>query len=130
MTSATEREKEVSMRVTTRVMVFAAGLVMFAGGTATAAAVEVRVPFPFVVQGQTMPAGQYRVQSEPTDPSVLLIRGEHGNRTGKFVLTRSAAGHDPAGDTPALTFNLYENQYRLVSIWESKEHGQEIPASR
>ena len=47
------------MAVTTKAMLFAAGLLMLAAGTASAAAVEVKVPFPFVVQGQTMPAGQY-----------------------------------------------------------------------
>ena len=93
------------MAVTTKVMVFAAGLVMLAAGTASAAAVEVKVPFPFVVQGQTMPAGQYRVESETTDPSILLIRGENGTKAEMFVVTRTAAGHDPAGDTPSLTFN-------------------------
>ena len=69
------------MAVTTKVMLFAAGLVMLAAGTASAAAVEVKVPFPFVVQGQTMPAGQDRVESETTDPSILLIRGEKRNQT-------------------------------------------------
>ncbi len=118
------------MAVTTKVMLFAAGLVMLAAGTASAAAVEVKVPFPFVVQGQTMPAGQYRVESETTDPSILLIRGENGTKAGKFVVTRTAVGHDPAGDTPSLTFSLYENQYRLVSVWESTRQGQEIPVSR
>jgi hypothetical protein len=118
------------MAVTTKVMLFAAGLVMLAAGTASAAAVEVKVPFPFVVQGQTMPAGQYRVESETTDPSILLIRGEKGTKPGMFVVTRTAAGHDPAGDTPALTFDRFENTYRLVSVWESMRQGQEIPVSR
>lgn len=116
--------------VTRKVVVFVAGLVMFAGGTASAAAVDVKVPFQFVVQGQTLPAGQYRVESELTDPSVLLFRGENGTHTKMFVLTRTASGHDPAGDTPALTFNRFEGMYRLVSIWESMGHGQDIPVSR
>jgi hypothetical protein len=60
------------------------------------------------------------------DPSVLLIRGENGAATGMFVLTRPAAGRDPAGETPALTFNRYENQYRLVRVWESASQGQEL----
>ena len=49
--------------ITKKAVLFAAGLVMFAGGTASAAPVDVKVPFPFIVQGQTMPAGQYRVQT-------------------------------------------------------------------
>ena len=98
------------MAVTTKVMLFAGGLLMLAAGTASAAAVEVKVPFPFVVQGQTMPAGQNRVESETMDPSILLIRGENGTKAGKFVVTRTAAGHDPAGDTPSLTFNRFRTR--------------------
>ena len=111
---------------TKKVVSLAAGLLTFAGSAASGATVDVKVPFPFVVQGRSMPAGQYVVQSDESDPSVLLIRGEDGTRTGMFVLTRPAAGRDPAGDTPALTFNRYENQYRLVSIWESASQGQEL----
>lgn len=112
--------------VTKKAMMLAAGLMMFGGGAATAATVDVNVPFPFVVQGRTMPAGPYLVQSDEMDPSVLLIRGTN---TGTFVLTRPATSHDPAGDTPALTFNRYENQYRLVGIWESATQGQELGLS-
>ena len=116
--------------VTRKAIVLAAGLVMIAAGTARAATVDVRVPFAFIVEGHTLPAGHYRVESETTDPSVLLIRDESGAKAGMFVLSRPAAGHDPAGDTPVLTFDRYENQYRLVSIWESKDQGQEIPMTR
>ena len=116
--------------VTKKALLLTAGLVMFVGGTASAATVDVKVPFPFLVQGRTMPAGQYRVQTDTIDPSVLLIRGENGNKAGMFVLTQTAAGRDPAGDTPALTFNRYENQYRLVGIWESVGQGHEIMVSK
>ena len=43
--------------MTKKAVLFAAGLVMVAGGTASAAPVDVKVPFPFIVQGKTMPAG-------------------------------------------------------------------------
>ena len=114
------------LSVTRKAIVLAAGLLMVAAGTARGATVDVRVPFAFIVEGHTLPAGEYRMESDTSDPSVLLIRGENGSKAAMFVLTQAAAGHDPAGDTPALTFDRYENQYRLVSIWESKEQGQEI----
>jgi hypothetical protein len=127
MTMRNKAREEVSMwSVTKKAVLLAAGLVMFAGGTASAATVDVKVPFSFIVQGRSMPAGQYQVQSDSMDPSVLLIRGANGTNAGMFVLTRTAAGHDPAGDTPALTFDRYENQYRLVRIWESAGQGQEL----
>ena len=109
--------------ITKRAVLFSTGLVMMAGGTARAATVDVRVPFPFVVEGRAMPAGQYRVESASTDPSVLLIREEDGAKNYMFVMTRPAAGRDPAGDMPALTFDRFENQYRLAGVWESLRHG-------
>jgi len=115
--------------VTKKPMMLAVGLVMVAGGAASAATVDVKVPFAFVVQGRTMPPGQYVVRSDEMAPSVLLLRGKEGANSGTFVLTRPATGFDPAGDTPALTFDRYENQYRLVGIWESARQGQELEFS-
>ena len=37
-----------------------------------------------------------------------------------------AAGHDPAGEKPTLTFTRHETQYRLTGIWESGTDGQAI----
>ena len=118
------------MSMTKKAALFAAGLVMVAGGTASAAPVDVKVPFPFIVQGKTMPAGMYRVESDSDDPSVWLIEGEKGTHAGTIVLTRGASGHDPAGDEPALTFDKNESQYQLVGIWESKAQGQEVTGTK
>lgn len=50
---------------------------------AHAETLEVKVPFAFVVGAQQMPAGEYRIESDATMPSsVVLIRGEHGNTAG------------------------------------------------
>jgi hypothetical protein len=112
--------------VTKKAALLAAGFLVFAGGTARAAAVDVKVPFPFVVQGRTLPAGQYRVQRDDLDPSVVFIHGENGIHDIVFVLTMPAAGHDPASDQPALTFTRFEKEYRLADIWESAGQGREI----
>ena len=116
--------------MTKKAVLFAAGLVMLAGATASAAPVDVKVPFPFIVQGKTMPAGEYRVVSDSDDPSVWLLEGEKGTHAGTFVLTRVASGYDPAGDEPALTFDKNESQYQLVGIWESKAQGQEVTGTK
>lgn len=104
--------------------VFSIGFMVCTAGAARAATVEVKVAFPFVVQGQTLPAGQYLVETEGSN--AVLIRGEKGNHADKFVLTIPAVGHDPAGRKPALTFKRHETQYRLTGIWESGTDGQAI----
>jgi hypothetical protein len=107
----------------------AAAFLVCAAGSAGASPIEVKVPFPFLVQGKTLPAGQYRVERNDTDPSVVLIRGEKGNKASMFVATLPAAGHDPVGEKPALTFTRHETQYRLTNIWESNSQGLEIAGS-
>ena len=97
-----------------------------AAGAARASTLDVRVPFPFVVHGPTLPAGHYSVNDTG---GVVLFRGENGEHPNVFVLMHPASGHDPAGNSPALTFRRYENQYRLTGIWESRTVGREINRS-
>jgi hypothetical protein len=104
-----------------KAFVLGAAFLLCASGAASAAVVDVNVPFSFVVHGQTLPAGQYRIQSEGSD--VLLINGEHGTKAALFVMTMPAAGSDPAGDRPALTFGSYETGRRLTDVWASRDEG-------
>ena len=104
--------------------VLASAFLLFNCMSARAATVEVKVAFPFVVHGQTLPAGRYLVEDEGSDG--VVIRGEKGNHADMFVLTIPAVGKDPAGEKPALTFTRHETQYRLSSIWESGTDGRAI----
>lgn len=106
--------------ITTKAGLLAAAFVVCFGGSARAAAIEVKVPFPFLVHGKTLPAGEYRVEN---DGAVVRFRGEKGNRASLFVMTTPAGGHDPAGDKPTLSFTRDETQYRLADIWESGSQG-------
>jgi hypothetical protein len=103
---------------------FAAGL-LIAGAAVAAHAdtLDVKVPFPFVVHGQTLPAGEYRVE---TDGPIVMLRGEHGNRASVIFTAMPATGHDPAGDSPVLTFKKGETQYQLADIWESATRGETV----
>lgn len=106
-------------------MLLAVALLVFGGATANAAVLEVKVPFPFVVNGRNFPAGQYSVQRTDMLSSVLLIRSEKGHHA-MFVLTTPDGGQDPAGSVPALSFRRYEDQYRLSSVWESGTEGWSV----
>ena len=103
-----------------RAALAAAVLLLGAAGAARAESLDVKVPFPFVVHRQTLPAGDYRVD---TDGPVVLLRGEHGNKTSIIFTTMPARGQDPAGDVPVLTFTHGEAQYRLADIWQSASRG-------
>lgn len=112
-------------RLLSSAFVFPIGLVvLFAGvaGSAGASTIDVKVPFPFVVQGRTLPAGQYRVTSQE---GLVELKGEKGNRARAMFFATPASGHDPSGSKPALTFSRYETGYRLRDIWESGDRGLE-----
>ena len=103
-----------------RAGMLAAAFIVGVGGAAQAGTLEVKVPFPFVVNGKTMPAGEYRVES---DNEVVTFVGEKGTKATAVVLMTPADGHDPAGDTPSLSFTHDETQYRLVDVWASGTQG-------
>lgn len=116
------------MRNITRTSMLLASVALLGlGATANAAVsdrVEVRVPFPFVVNGQDLPAGHYTVEHE--SGSVLLIHGVGSNHATAMVMTLPAAGTDSAGSTPALEFARREGQPRLMSVWESGRLGWNV----
>jgi hypothetical protein len=125
------RERRSGMQLALkRATLLAAGLVIITAATARAETVDVKVPFPFVVRGQQFAAGEYRLQRDEADSSVVAIRGEKGNTATVLVLTRPASGRDPAGDKPAITFKRYENQYWLADIWEPGGQGRAVPIGR
>jgi hypothetical protein len=108
------------------VMLGAMLLGLGAGSARAAELAIVNVPFPFVVRGQTLPAGKYEVRSNDDAQSILLIEGMNGNKARAFVLTNAEYGRNPAGSKPALTFVRRENQYRLNGVWESNDYAREI----
>src|SRR5437867_5517405 len=131
MTSGHQRRddarEEVSMRSVTKKAAFlAVAFLVVYGSTAGAANVEVKVPFPFVVHGQTLPAGKYLVEREGTE--TVFIRGEQGNKAGAFILAMPASGHNPAGRQPSFEFTRGESAYVLSNIWESADTGVAVVA--
>jgi hypothetical protein len=99
-------------------------VVVFGGGIARANTIEVKVPFPFLVRGHMMPAGQYLIEHEGTN--IVLIRGEKETRAAAFVVTIPASGRDPAGDRPTLTFTHHETERQLSGIWDSETDGRAV----
>ena len=106
--------------IVTRVGLLATAFIALAAGSAQASTLEVKVPFPFVVHGRTMPAGQYRLTD---DGGIVELQGKQGQHADVFVLSTPASGQDPKGDAPALTFQRRDNQYWLTTVWESASHG-------
>jgi hypothetical protein len=99
----------------------------FGAGSARANESLIKVPFPFVVGRQTLPAGEYLIERLDTDPSVMLIKARSTHdKSAAIVLGEQATGEDPAGNKPAMTFTHSEGQYRLSAIWESRSIGEDV----
>jgi hypothetical protein len=107
----------------TSAVLAAAFVSLFVGSAGAEETVVAKVPFPFVVRGETFPAGRYEIRN---DNGLLAIRGMD-NGSGVFALAVQAEGLDPAGNQPALVFIRHENKYHLSQIWESSELGRELP---
>jgi hypothetical protein len=103
-----------------------AAVVMSAGVASAADVLEAKIPFPFVVNGKSFPAGEYTIERANGGSSVLLIRGDHGNRTAAFVGTRPADEHAPTSQMPSLQFKKHENGYRLTAVWDSPTDGRDV----
>jgi hypothetical protein len=103
-----------------------AGVVLTAGTAAAADVLEAKVPFPFVVNGKSFPAGEYRIERANMGESVLLIRSDHGKPVGAFVATRRAENQSPSGSQPALQFTRHENTYKLSAVWAGADEGMEL----
>ena len=111
--------------------ILAGAMLLVASGTAHAgmsSVVHATVPFPFVVNGQTLPAGKYTIERDDLSLSTLLIRSDQKHQPGGvFVTTVRDGGHDPAGAfKPVLTFKKVENQYRLASVWDGDDDGFDL----
>ena len=101
-------------RISAIALFVAAGFATVLNASAATRLSETTVPFAFTVNGTTLPAGTYIVNS--LSPNLVQISStdtRHPNTV--TVLTREGAKMNPAGSTE-LVFAAYGNQYFLHEI--------------
>jgi len=83
------------------------------------------IPFPFVVAGQTLPAGRYIVSQ--VNQNTLRIHEAMG--PGMLVST-NAAQRSESDNSAKLVFHRYESTYFLSQVWiTDKNRGREVRRS-
>lgn len=89
----------------------------------------VNIGFPFIVNGKTLPAGQYELKVN-SDQTVFQLTAEPKD-TGEFVsiITRLAAPEPPSNDT-RVTFDKVGDKYYLSEIWLPGEDGYLVYAAK
>jgi hypothetical protein len=118
-----------------RVFAIAGVLVLVAAAAAGIAyaqqpVLRVTIPFAFMVENQTLPAGEYRIERAiATEPNCLRISDAEGHAL-KVILTNGVLRPSDR-DLPAkLMFDRYGNQYFLTQVWPAwSAFGQQLPPS-
>jgi hypothetical protein len=93
----------------------------------TRAEIVAKLPFQFVVDGKTLPAGTYTVRRLSDDPRSVLLLTNDNNAASVFVLPVSIAG--PSSDKPRVAFKQVGKHYLLSSI-QTADLVYNIPVSR
>src|SRR5262245_16689975 len=91
--------------------------------TTSAAEMNCRVPFSFIVNGKTLPPGPYSIA---TNDAVLMVKGL---RTGAVVLTNGAGSRAVTGRA-YLVFLKTGDRYDLFQIWTGDGAGREVMVPR
>jgi hypothetical protein len=87
--------------------------------------IKADVPFQYVVNGKTMPAGECTIKVTGDGHTILAI--ESGNEH-LFALPNAAESFQPSAET-SLVFHKYGDRYFLASINRAGEQrGYELPA--
>lgn len=87
--------------------------------------VKANVPFDFMVNGKTLPAGQYVIESR-SGQNLLMIRSWEAKQDVGVITMRFEVKDDTE---PQLVFHRYGNQYFLAQVIGDTS-GSELPKSK
>ena len=111
------------------IAVLTLGLLLAAPALAQTASMKVNVPFDFIVNGKTLPAGEYRVDGLSTSTSTIAIRNTE--QSAKLMALTNGCESTEAAEASKLVFHRYGGQYFLAQVWSAgSSEGRELPRSR
>jgi hypothetical protein len=88
------------------------------------------VPFEFVVDGHSLPAGDYMV-SKINEVGYLAVRNESSGTAPVAISTVPPGGNMGDYGVETLTFHRYGSDYFLAAVWDGYTHqGFSVPMSR
>jgi hypothetical protein len=92
-------------------------LVMILGSAQAATQIRANIPFQFVVEGKTLPAGEYDLVRNDNDQSIQVIAVKKGPSADALVVTKiSGAIHTTPQDTHII-FDKVGDTYYLSELW-------------
>ena len=112
-------------------LLFAAALTLFMITAASAQTIHMNadIPFNFILNGATLPAGEYTVTSMDVRGQVLAI-SDLNSHHNNLIISNSCNSLKAATKTK-LVFHRYGDRYFLKQIWVAGNNaGREIPTTR
>jgi hypothetical protein len=89
---------------------------------------RVKIPFDFVADKATMPAGDYVVKpSGPSSPALIIQRVDDRKGTVVTTMTHSVEANNRKSET-CLVFRAYGDQYFLSEMWLAGSGRQLYPS--
>jgi hypothetical protein len=89
----------------------------------------VDIPFNFVVNGVTLPSGEYTIQGLGADGSAISIRSADQKAKSLTLSIRCETANTP--ESSKLVFHRYGDRYFLAQLWmEGDNSGHELPTSK
>jgi len=108
--------------------VTAVALLVTAAASAETIKLRANVPFNFIVNGATLPAGEYSISTMDEQGFVLSIRDL--NSTAKSLIVVHGCQSPTIMQQTKLIFHRYGNRYFLRKVWvEGNSIGHELPPS-
>ncbi len=110
-------------------LVFVLALMMVGESMAQTIRMKADVPFEFIVNGSTLPPGQYTIQSFGiADGRTLMLRSS--DRNEKATVNSISVESMEAAPETKLIFHRYGNRYFLSQVWVAgNDRGHELPKS-
>ena len=93
-------------------------------------AIRVSIPFDFIVEGKTLPAGQYEVRRINDEPTGLLIQNVYHRRNEALFQTEPREEHRTPNHS-LLVFHRYNDSYFLSEVVNAgEERAEELRPTR
>lgn len=111
--------------VVTGLLVFTLAVVT---GYAQRARVSVEIPFSFTAGGSELPAGSYRIGTEPNNPSVLRIRNQAGDKSALVtIITRLSPSESKK---PQVVFDKVGEKRILSEVYLPGADGYQLAGTK
>ena len=90
---------------------------------------KVEVPFQFVLNGQTLPAGDYVIErTDPAKPNIVTLK--RAGRVSRTIITQRIESHNPSTES-SLVFIRREGKHYLFQVWNiGAMNGSQVPSAR